>query len=51
LRRRLAHNGSRTALFDSKRFCRNLEAAYAEMQRLSEAGEEVSPFSIQPAPA
>ena len=50
LRRKLAHNRSRTALFDSERFCRNLEAAYAEMWRVSEAGEEVSPFSIQSAP-
>jgi protein O-GlcNAc transferase len=46
LRRKLQHNKGRTALFDTDRFCRNVEAAYGEMWRISQAGEQPSPFSI-----
>jgi len=46
----LAPNKTRTALFDTERFCRNVEAAFGEIWRVSEAGEQPSSFSIEPAP-
>jgi protein O-GlcNAc transferase len=50
LKGQLAHNKTRTALFDTDRFCRNVEAAFGEIWRVSEAGEQPSSFSIEPAP-
>lgn len=50
LKGQLAHNKTSTALFDTERFCRNVEAAFGEMWRVSEAGEQPSSFSIEPAP-
>jgi protein O-GlcNAc transferase len=42
---------SHSALFDTERFCRNLEAAFGEMRRVSAAGEQPSSFSIETAGA
>lgn len=39
LRRRIAHGRSHSPLFDTTRFCRNLERAYAAMVELSRAGQ------------
>jgi len=50
LKGQLAHNKTRTALFDTERFCRNVEAAFGEIWRVSEAGEQPSSFSIEPEP-
>jgi protein O-GlcNAc transferase len=50
LKDQLVHNKTRTALFNTERFCRNIEAAFGEMRRASEAGEQPSPFSIELAP-
>jgi len=41
---------TRTALLDTERGCRNVEAAFGEMWRVSEAGEQPSSFSIELAP-
>ena len=46
-RRKLVEARPQSALFDTERFCRNLEAAFAEMRRVSEAAEQPSSFSIE----
>ena len=38
LRRKLADNLSTTPLFDTRRYTRNIETAYIEMHRRSQAG-------------
>jgi predicted O-linked N-acetylglucosamine transferase (SPINDLY family) len=50
LKDQLVHYRTRTALFNTERFCRNIEAAFGEMRRVSEAGEQPSSFSIELAP-
>jgi predicted O-linked N-acetylglucosamine transferase (SPINDLY family) len=47
LKDQLLRNKTRTTLFDTQRFCRNLEAAFGEVRRVSEAGEQPSSFSIE----
>src|SRR5262245_19771394 len=49
LKGKLVEARSQRALFDTERFCRNLEAAFSEMHRISEAGEPPSTFSIETA--
>jgi predicted O-linked N-acetylglucosamine transferase (SPINDLY family) len=39
LRTRLAQNRTRAALFDTKRFCQKLEAAYHDMQDRALSGD------------
>jgi protein O-GlcNAc transferase len=46
LRRRLAENRTTAPLFDTLRFTRHLEAAYAEMWRRHECGLDPSGFAI-----
>ncbi len=46
IRRRVAANRSRTPLFDSDRFRRNIEAAYQEMWRIWQSGEPPRPFAV-----
>ena len=53
IRGRLAANRLTTPLFDSPRFTRHLESAYATMWRIYQAGEPPRPFavpSIAPSP-
>ena len=45
-RTRLARNRETTALFDTPRFCRSLEAAYEAMIRRSEDGLPPESFSL-----
>ncbi len=47
VRQKLAANRTTTPLFDTDRFCRNLEAAYREMWRIYQRGEAPRPISIQ----
>jgi protein O-GlcNAc transferase len=51
LKGKLVEARSQCTLFDTERFCRNLEAAFSEMRRVSEAGEQPSSFSIETAAA
>ncbi|MFO0995854.1 MAG: tetratricopeptide repeat protein [Alphaproteobacteria bacterium] len=46
IREKLARNRLTTPLFDTDRFRRHLEAAYREMWRISERGEEPRPFAV-----
>ena len=46
LRRRLSKNRATAPLFDTRRFTRHLEAAYAEMWRRHECGLDPSGFAI-----
>ncbi len=48
LREKLAHNRTRTALFDTARFTRHLEAAYATMLATWESGAAARSFSVPP---
>lgn len=50
LRARLQANRTTWPLFDAARFCRHLEAAYLEMWRLNQAGEEPRSFSVRALP-
>jgi len=45
-RSRLAHNRTRYPLFDTVRFCRNLEAAYTQMWERHRAGLPPASFSV-----
>lgn len=46
LRGRLAENLPRSALFDTRRFCRHLEAAYRSMHERAVRGEKPEGFSV-----
>jgi len=46
IRQRLAHNRGTTSLFDTDRFCRNLEAAYTMMWKTTQSGERPTTFII-----
>ena len=46
LRNTLAANCATHALFDTDRFCRNIEAAYLEMHRRQQAGEAPADFTV-----
>jgi predicted O-linked N-acetylglucosamine transferase (SPINDLY family) len=50
LRDRLARNRPSCALFDTARFTRNLEAAYATMWDIACGGEAPRGFSVQKPP-
>ena len=47
LRARLAANRQTSPLFQTKRYCRNLEAAYTEMHARSARGERPAGFTIE----
>jgi predicted O-linked N-acetylglucosamine transferase (SPINDLY family) len=47
LRESLARNRNRTALFDTKRFTRHLEAAYEQMVRYRVTGSKPTAFSVR----
>lgn len=47
LREKIALNRDRAALFDSERFCRNLEAAYQVMFETWRAGEPARPIAVE----
>ncbi len=46
LKGRLRANRSHSALFDTRRFCRHLEAAYEQMWRRANRGEPPATFSV-----
>jgi protein O-GlcNAc transferase len=46
LRRKLAHNRSRCALFDTARFTRHLESAYTTMWEIARRGEGPRSFAV-----
>jgi predicted O-linked N-acetylglucosamine transferase (SPINDLY family) len=48
LRERLHANRTTFPLFDTTRFCANLERAYTEMHRRAERGEKPQTFAIEP---
>jgi predicted O-linked N-acetylglucosamine transferase (SPINDLY family) len=48
LRAKLVHNRDSCPLFDSKRFTRHLEAAYATMWHIWQRGEKPRSFSVAP---
>jgi predicted O-linked N-acetylglucosamine transferase (SPINDLY family) len=48
LRARLASNRKTSPLFDSRRFCKNLEQAYRQMWSQYERGEAPSTFKVEP---
>jgi protein O-GlcNAc transferase len=50
LRDRLERNRLTTPLFDSERYARNIEAAYAHMARLSAAGRPPEAFAVADLP-
>jgi predicted O-linked N-acetylglucosamine transferase (SPINDLY family) len=47
LRARLASNRNTSPLFDTRRFCRNLELAYRQMWLQYERGEAPSTFKVE----
>lgn len=47
VRDKLARNRTTTALFDSERFCRNLEVAYDKMFETWRKGEAPKPFAVE----
>ena len=47
LRRKLAQNRDTTPLFDTKRFARHIEAAYAKMWRRSQNAEPAESFAVE----
>ena len=47
LRKRLAENGLRGALFDTQRFARNIERAYEEMMRRHRSHEPVAEIDVR----
>jgi predicted O-linked N-acetylglucosamine transferase (SPINDLY family) len=50
LRQRLDSNRQTSALFDTKRFCRNIEAAYATMFEIAARGEAPRSFAVEETP-
>ena len=48
LRDRLDRNRLTAPLFDSERYARNIEAAYAHMVRLHAAGQPPEAFAVAP---
>jgi protein O-GlcNAc transferase len=46
LREKLAVNGRTQPLFDTKRFCRNLESAFEQMWSIAERGERPRGFTV-----
>jgi predicted O-linked N-acetylglucosamine transferase (SPINDLY family) len=48
LKQRLQANRRSSALFDTPRFCRHLEAAYEHMWRRAERGEPPADFTLEP---
>jgi protein O-GlcNAc transferase len=48
LRRKLAQNRSGCALFDTDRFTRHIEAAYAKMWQIARSGEGPRSFAVDP---
>lgn len=48
VRRHLAASRERTALFDTRRFTRNLESAYATMHAAARRGERPASFAVSP---
>jgi predicted O-linked N-acetylglucosamine transferase (SPINDLY family) len=48
LRRKLAYNRRRFPLFDTDRFTRHIEAAYATMRERAERGEPPQSFAVAP---
>ena len=51
IRARLADNLYRYPLFDTRRFCRHLEAAYHTMWERSERGQAPASFAVEALPA
>jgi protein O-GlcNAc transferase len=47
IRAKLAQNRKTHPLFDTKRFCRHIEAAYARMWDISQRGEPPQSFSVE----
>jgi predicted O-linked N-acetylglucosamine transferase (SPINDLY family) len=47
LRRKLAQNRGATPLFDTKRFARHIEAAYAKMWQRSQNAEPAESFAVE----
>ncbi len=47
VREKLEHNRTRTPLFDTDRFCRHVEAAYATMWEIQQRGEPPRSFSVE----
>ena len=50
LRRRIAHGRAQSPLFDTARFCRNLERAYEAMVGLSRAGQPPAEIDVRSLP-
>jgi predicted O-linked N-acetylglucosamine transferase (SPINDLY family) len=50
LRARLAVQRERSALFDTRRFCRHLEAAYEQMWQRAQRREPPTSFAVAPVP-
>ena len=50
LRRRIAHGRAQSPLFDTPRFCRNLERAYEAMVELSRAGRAPVEIDVRSLP-
>jgi len=48
LRAKLAQNRESAPLFDTDRFRRHIEAAYATMHEIALRGEEPRPFAVSP---
>jgi predicted O-linked N-acetylglucosamine transferase (SPINDLY family) len=47
-RRRLRQNRATCSLFDSDRFCRNIETAYTTMWEIQQRGESPKSFCVEP---
>jgi predicted O-linked N-acetylglucosamine transferase (SPINDLY family) len=50
VRDKLAHNRSRTPLFDTDRFRRHIEMAYTTMLEISRSGENPRSFAVAAEP-